>query len=172
MDLLAVARAVRRQRGGVCRRRRSRAPCAARRRLVQRSGQRALGLPRLEQPGLPVRLHRFSCVVFVPHLPSPPWHGASGVERAGRVHRDACLLPALSADYGLRAEARRGRWRGPVPSARRGSAAASGAYQTGAPAGLAPPAPRPPLRGSACSLRSQPPNRRPISATLLPACAY
>ena len=98
MDLLAVARAVRRQRGGVCRRRRSRAPCAARRRLVPRSGLRALGRPLQERPGRPERRHRFSCVVFVPHprpliTEAPPPGGANGAKR--RFTRD--FLSKISA---------------------------------------------------------------------------
>jgi hypothetical protein len=36
-------------------------------------------------------------------------------------------LPALSADHGLRAEAKKERWRGRVPSARPGQARPSGA---------------------------------------------
>jgi hypothetical protein len=61
-------------------------------------------------------------VVCVSHvflfLPEP---GASMLRRVRRARGCGLLvLPALSADHGLRTEARKGRWRGRVPSAQPG----------------------------------------------------
>ena len=74
------------------------------------------------------------------------FHGKapSGAWRACRVRdADPVTLPELSADHGLRAEARKERWRGRVPSARLGRVPGRRAHrEQGRRPDSAPPAPR------------------------------
>jgi len=157
---------------------------AARRLVEQQSEQRARGLPQQQPSEQSQQQCRLSggapahilCGASFPTGPLPK--GAFGLSAGRRARRSPMsdVLPGNAHRLRLvgRGQGRLMRWRGIVPSAR-GSAMAERrrrqAYiEDRARPGFAPAAPAP--RPYSFVSRIQPPNRRPISATIRPACSY
>ena len=140
--------------GGAARERVSR---VARRLLEQQSGQRARGQPQRQSSEQPERQQRLSGVVRCPHPPSvlqiptgPADHGWSDAVEGWWMAR-ARPVRTLWPPFG----------RGVGRISKRGAARAC------REAGLAAPHPC-----SRAAWRSQPPSRRPISATMRLTCSY
>ena len=147
-------------------------PWVARRVLEQQSGQRPLCQPQQQRPGQPQQQHRLPGGVFVHVFPFLPGPGASvgGWARPAARARPTSGVARRPRFAGRGKEGKMARAR-PVRTARRRRAV--GRIQNrGAGWTSVPRRPTLPASAQPASDRSQPPSRRPISATSVPACWY